>query len=1386
MFQNRIPMKSWSKMSVAAFAITGLLMGARPSAKAALGLDREAYGVWDRGGNHSVTNYPYTRGQAYADAWAIIEPSRTNFNWTALDSLLQFANDQNQKFNVQILPSGGPVNPNAPSWMTNGPNSVPLYSVPGTFTYGNYTNANYKAYFQEMVEALATHLRTQVATNLQARIGFVRCDTGSTGDEVPYANASDATYVQANYPQYYIDSTSTNWLNFRLWAFEVYRHAFQDGTNGPVIPLLFQDIEITGFPTEWNWVTNHVVGGFGGKYGGQVRGHNLTGAQEVSDAYRGYAVGGDLKVFSRNEMDQTWQYMPMFQTNLALCMYWCAVEQLHPGMSVWDISASCLENTPAGGYADTFSFFNKWAAELDPPTAGGGFCIFHDGLDSSDTARFSTSTYGAANGNNTNRYALICAANATNGARMDDLYAASKGQVYQRDFQIGFNDSGWQTVPGNYERFITQLEPTNSPGVWRISGATNGVLTSSSHPFDRFGRRFDHANGKDAMFFDINDNLVTSPGQRVQLTVIYRDTGTGQFALRYDALTNSQKTAFTVTKGNSLTWKTNTVVVTDWAFANRGPKGADLVLTNLGSEDTIFHSIELVKLANVNVGAVGKGTVSGRTDGTAYSPILGAFTERQRLELTATPAAGWKFTGWSGDTNDLTGGDSGVLNARPFFFPTNGSQLTASFAYISGSGATSVDNFNSGAGVLTGGTGWSGGWVTSGTVTVTTTNIQLTGSASITRTNATALTNATLSFDWDLDKIATSKYGLAEVFDGSWHVVWSNNIAGTDSGTAVNLTNTTISLIAYGSISKIRFTFNGASSDVFWIDNVSVISPPPAHSFPLFSSDPINLTSATNGDVFTGTLTNNASDPGGNPLTFSKVSGPGWLSVSNNGVLYGTPLSTDVGLNSWLVRITNGIGGSDDAILLINVIAVPPPIGVPATIVVADSTGGSAAISSLTISNAFNVNTGNVLVANLSYRGVNNQYGFGPATLNWVTGGGAVTQTMTRAVEAGNTAAKAYGSAIYYLWNPKPGSGTISGSLPSTNTAVHIVSAFTLTGVDTNVSPVIASNIDDNQTASSITSSTANVPVGGFASLCAASAGTANGTGFTNSPAGGAVTNWFQNNFSGGYWDQGYILGLGGGNTTFSCAFVGGGRMHIVAAVFTPATIFTNNSNIAPVFTVKPISRPSAGAGLSYSNTLAGSATDANFGDTLTYSKVSNVTSNTWLNVATNGTLSGAPGAADVGTNSWMVQVADGNGGTDTATINIVVLSAYTVWANQYSLTQGSAGDDDGDGFKNLYEYAIGGNPTNASDHGFVPTFTLKSGGGSNWCEFVHAQRSDPNSGLLYSLQLTTNLVTSAWTNTGYTVVGTGPLTNGFLSVTNRIDTNLKSQQFIRLRISGQ
>jgi hypothetical protein len=103
-------------------------------------------------------------------------------------------------------------------------------------------------------------------------------------------------------------------------------------------------------------------------------------------------------------------------------------------------------------------------------------------------------------------------------------------------------------------------------------------------------------------------------------------------------------------------------------------------------------------------------------------------------------------------------------------------------------------------------------------------------------------------------------------------------------------------------------------------------------------------------------------------------------------------------------------------------------------------------------------------------------------------------------------------------------------------------------------------------------------------------------------------------------------------------------RRKIIQSDYTPPT------NVPPVFTQDPISKANAIINQPYSGqTLAGSATDAD-GDTLTYSKV---TGPAWLNIAPDGALSGTPGST--GNNNWTVEVSDGRGGTDQATLRINV-----------------------------------------------------------------------------------------------------------------------------------
>ena len=101
--------------------------------------------------------------------------------------------------------------------------------------------------------------------------------------------------------------------------------------------------------------------------------------------------------------------------------------------------------------------------------------------------------------------------------------------------------------------------------------------------------------------------------------------------------------------------------------------------------------------------------------------------------------------------------------------------------------------------------------------------------------------------------------------------------------------------------------------------------------------------------------------------------------------------------------------------------------------------------------------------------------------------------------------------------------------------------------------------------------------------------------------------------------------------------------------------VIVANVNDAPAFTADPVDAPAANENVVYSDTIAGSATDVDAGDALTYSKVSGPA---WLTVAANGTLSGAPGAADVGANVFTVKVEDAALASDTATLSITVIAA--------------------------------------------------------------------------------------------------------------------------------
>jgi len=129
--------------------------------------------------------------------------------------------------------------------------------------------------------------------------------------------------------------------------------------------------------------------------------------------------------------------------------------------------------------------------------------------------------------------------------------------------------------------------------------------------------------------------------------------------------------------------------------------------------------------------------------------------------------------------------------------------------------------------------------------------------------------------------------------------------------------------------------------------------------------------------------------------------------------------------------------------------------------------------------------------------------------------------------------------------------------------------------------------------------------------------------------------------------------------------------------------------------------------------------------------------------------------------------------------------ASYNQWATGYGLSGADAekaADPDADGFDNLHEYALGGNPTDPADQGIVPTYGFSGG----VMTYVYPKRAAANSGLSYHIETNPDLVYGGWANSGYTETGTGSIDTEFNAVTNEIPTDVESEQFVRLIIEEQ
>lgn len=548
-----------------------------------------SFGVWDRGDKFDRSEYPFLKGLAFTQSWADVEKQPGVFDWSSLDQAMKKAVESSQFLYLSLN-----VGPDAPKWIYD--KGVPAVKADSQIhdswpVYPFYASPEYKTLCQRLITEFGKHIRA-CSKEMQERIAFIQVKTGCTGDECAYkGNVIDKRYD--------LPMTSDAWREFRLWEFDVYVKTFQSPADDPQIALMFNNVspdddaaEKKGFTKEWEWVMANAKGGLGIKIAGSGRGHHLSGERSKIETWQHRLIAAQgTPLFARSEMDQTWT-RAWYQLNVPLSFYWGALTGLQSGQSIWDISSSAMEACKEQGFDYSFHFFNRYAGQIQPQTATDAFCALHKGLDAADTKAYPEDKFGEASKHNAERMLKICAAYAKYGAAVDDQNALLLSQVRQRDTQTGFNDVGWDIWPDNYGRFLYQVDAdeTSIPQ-WRVGGP----ITKTSSIYSRFARGFEHASGKNAMYFKLHDGFSEgSEPKAMTITVVWYDATEGStWKLDYDAGKSGMKTALNITSKGDQQWHHERVIIEDAVLRHGGPKGADFALVNTDAKDDIFSLIEV-------------------------------------------------------------------------------------------------------------------------------------------------------------------------------------------------------------------------------------------------------------------------------------------------------------------------------------------------------------------------------------------------------------------------------------------------------------------------------------------------------------------------------------------------------------------------------------------------------------------------------------------------------------------------------------------------------------------------------------------------------------------------------------------------------------------------
>ncbi len=531
-------------------------------------------GIWGDYSSPPVmqSTCPWVKGRLVNVNWADIETAPNVWSWDAFDS------DINQHI-ADSLPIIFMVytDDHAPNWLYA--NGVP--KVNETDNNGNiigyspyFLDNDYNFYFKRMIDSVKQHLQSMPLSTRNKITGVQGC-YGSTGDQICY---------EGNVPRQYAISTTQFDSLFKVYSLYYYNDYH---TLNPAVALLsnanYND------PTEDYWLADSCPGGWM-KCGTMAKGSQLnTEGDRLSWLYdmlnkptSGRYVKARCEITGNNIFSGWWtnnQYKEMFGI-MCYDIFW--------GLDWPNETPTILKDA---NFDSSFAFFNKYAGQKVAGLATNALCALKDALDASDSIRFPSSVYGKVSQTNTTRYKNICNDYSSYGAKLQDVNAAT-GSENDNLSAAGTNDVGWHLLPGNYERYLHQINANaTSAGYWNIDDSHNTVM------YGRYGRGFDLVKNRNALYFDIDDNFLRNAplnsAYPVTIEITYFDSGYGSWQLYYDAQSNTNKSSVQVSCTNTGTWKKKQVVLHDARFGNGSLGNSDFYISNTGSENVIFSVIEL-------------------------------------------------------------------------------------------------------------------------------------------------------------------------------------------------------------------------------------------------------------------------------------------------------------------------------------------------------------------------------------------------------------------------------------------------------------------------------------------------------------------------------------------------------------------------------------------------------------------------------------------------------------------------------------------------------------------------------------------------------------------------------------------------------------------------